>query len=309
MASKTVTELILKIAEPISSSIRKGKPLPTLLGALAGAGAGAAIGLLEMTLLAFGALLGALLGATALGALFPKPAAQPVPEPAAVDETRSPGSIRRSWFAVLTGDLGILTVLLEHAIYRAVFSDAAHCRSLLEKVEQGQYPRSSKADLVFLDDLEHLDVITPDDPTLVLVYRRGDQSATTTVAFMDVGRRDEFIAALEEHFGQGFLRTRRPEDPLTAAMYPLLALGAAVVVFGGAAALSWYWIGSPPQPPRDKPKGDELVLFLQSAGPQNILLAGLLPTLLCLGWLGYRLLRPPTLPRFSRPSAARPNAE
>jgi hypothetical protein len=311
MASRLVTELLFKIAQPISSAIRKGKPVPTLLGAMAGAGAGATVGLLEMSLLAFGAALGALVGAVALAAAFPKPVAEPIPEPepTAVDETRSPGSIRSWWFAMLADDIGILTVLLEHAIYRAVASDHTLSRSLLEKVEHGEYPRMKHSDLVFLDDLEYLDFITPDDTTVVVVYRHGGQSATTSVTFTHVGQRDEFITALEEHFGQDFLRTERAEDPLTAGLSALMALAAVVVVFGAAAGLSWYWIANPPMPPRGKPQGDELVLFLQSVGPQNILLIGLIPTLLCLGWLGYRLRWPPTIPRLSRPSAAQPNGE
>jgi hypothetical protein len=88
-----------------------------------------------------------------------------------------------------------------------------------------------------------------------------------------------------------------------------MALAAVVVMFGAAAGLSAYWIANPPLPPRDKPKGDELVLFLQSTGPQNILLIGLVVVALCLAWLGWRLLRRPTSPRFSRPSAAPPSGE
>lgn len=309
MASRLVTELIVKLAEPIAAIIRKGKLTATLLGAIAGAGTGATIGFLETSLLAFGVVLGALVGAAALAATFPKPVHDPASDPLESDESRPLGSIRGSWFAFLTDDHWILTVLHENAVYCALASDDSHCRALLAQLEQGGHPPPRGSGLVFLEDLEYLDSITADDNTLLLVCRPGGHSAPTSVTFMHMGHRDEFIAALEGHYGQRFLRTERAIDPLTAGLNPLIALVACLVVFGGTTWLSSHWSANPPQPPRDKPEGDALVRFLQYAGPQNILLAGLVPTLLCLGWLGYRLLRPPRITRLSRPSAVEPRGE
>jgi hypothetical protein len=42
---------------------------------------------------------------------------------------------------------------------------------------------------------------------------------------------------------------------------------------------------------------------IQSTGPRNILLTGLVAMFLCLGWFGYHLLRPSTIPRLSRTRA------
>jgi hypothetical protein len=77
VASRIVTQLFAEGGKGLYLTIKAGKPLPTIVGAVAGAGLGATLGFCDLTLLAFGTLLGAILGAAALAAKFPRPTLEP----------------------------------------------------------------------------------------------------------------------------------------------------------------------------------------------------------------------------------------
>lgn len=132
-----------------------------------------------------------------------------------------------------------------------------------------------------------------------MASRQGEDYRATLLFFVDAAHRDDFITSLEECFDASFLRTKRPQERRAAARAPFWICVGIAVLFGAIAGLSSYWIAHPPMPPRGKPQGDELVLFLTGAGPQGVLLAGLVPLIPCLAWLVWRLVRPPMVQRFT----------
>lgn len=290
MASRIVTELIVEAAKPIAAHIKAGKPIPTILGAVAGAGVGGSLGnLLNESLIAFGALLGALLGAAASASVFPRPAS---PYGANDPSHRTPGNVRGWWFGVVGEDQFLLSVLLDRAIFRAPVRSTDQGQRLVDRFREGEVPRPEESHMVYLEDFESLEW-WPRTTSLELASRLGEIEKTTELLFVDVRQCNEFITALETCFDAPFVRTERPLGMWRALQIPLWTCLGLAALFGAVAGLSAYWIAHPP------PKADKLALFLMRTGPVQILLATLVPCIPIVAWLVWRLIRPPIGRRFT----------
>lgn len=153
VASRIVTHLFASAGKFVYETIKGGKPIPTILGAVAGTAVGATLGFVDETLIAFGMFLGAILGAAALAATFPRPApdakalAREATDPAVLDgpaKARSLGQVRGRWLGVVGEDQIVMTVLLDRAIFRAPRSSTYNWENfLIERLNGGEIPKVS----------------------------------------------------------------------------------------------------------------------------------------------------------------------
>src|SRR5688572_1704938 len=97
MASRIVTELLISAAIPIARTIRRGKPLPTVIGALAGALLGASSYFVVFKeLVPFLTMVGAIAGANITARIFKRPAARPGERATDLEPFRL-GKVVRAW--------------------------------------------------------------------------------------------------------------------------------------------------------------------------------------------------------------------
>jgi hypothetical protein len=291
MASRIVMNLIVAAARPIGATIRNGKPLPTMCGALLGAVLGANFGLIKPELTVFGVLLGAIVGA-GLGAILNK--RPPLPLGArADDEPVSIGAVLQAW-TFEAHEFKSLTVLLEHALY-VVREDSAPWETVLRKLADGEDPGLPLGDLILLDELVQVEMRNPNATEIQLVHGALGRTKRRGVDFQTIAERDALIASIERIQGKPFDRQELPMETFRSIRPPVILAVIVALLFGGAAYLSAYWTQNPPPPPRGKTEQDFLVRFMIWAGPGTIILAGAALFLATLGWLTFRVLHPPRL--------------
>ncbi len=292
MASRIVTKLILAAAEPVVRTIRKGKPLAMVVGALAGGALGACNGLVMVALRPFFGVVGAIVGATVTAALFKRPPSSLGCRASDAQPFRL-GAVSQSW-TFEDGDFKGLTVLLEHALY-VVRQDKAPWDDVLKKLERGEDPDLPLGDLIRVDELTRIEMSNAQSIEVQVFHSPAGRNKRRPVPFRTTDERDKFIAALERHFGKTLSWTQCSLGfPRTIRLPALLAVLTGAL-FGAVAWLSAYWTSNPPPPPMGKTEQDALVRLLVSVGPNKILLMGACLFAAMLGWLVIRTLRPPQI--------------
>jgi len=293
MASRIVTHLILEAAKPIVATIRKGKPIAAVVGALVGAvPAGLAVYRVEPALAPICSALAAIAGATIGARLFKRPLTAPGARATDLEPFRLGKVLRVLGF--IQGDFRSIVVLLENALY-AVRVDEKPVEPILEKLSAGQDPDLSEGDLIRFDELVKIEFAGPDALELTLVYRVNGGAKRRPVDVQTTAARDELVAILEQQLGKTFERRECAQKTSLAIRTPAILSAAVGVFFSLAAWLSAHWIAHPPRPPQGKPKGDELVLLLTWLGSAGVLLIGAIVLLAPLAWLASRILWPPRI--------------
>lgn len=275
-------------AETAVRSIRKGKPLTAVAGAIIGGTLGTGIGVLMSELRPFGAVLGAIVGASLAAVAFKRPPA--ILGRKDVGSHTDPGAVLQTW-AFADGDFHSMTALLEHALY-VVREDSAPWDEVREKLARGEDPELSGAALIYLDQVERVEMKTADATEIQVVYTVDGRSRRRGIDFQSVLDRDELLALIEQYFGKPFNREQRPMDVARAIRAHVISAVIVATIFGGAACLSAYWTAHPPPPPRGKIDPDPLVRALVAAGPGQLLVVGAVVAVPFFVWLLWRVLRP-----------------
>jgi hypothetical protein len=283
-------ELIVEVAKPIGAIVRKGKPLPTIFGAIVGGSLGLAAASVSISFTVAAVLIGTITGAALTAVLFRRS-----PSIAGVRTTDIEpfhvGAVLRSW-SFEQGDFKSLAVLLERALY-VVHDDSALWAMILGKLEQGDVPDLFLGSLIRLDEILCVEMRGPDVTEIQIVHAPEGKIKRRPIHFRTTAERDELLASLERHFRSSFCRENRSLEFTRILKGPLIVAVIVAAVFAGIAWLSAYWTHNPPPFPRGKAKPDALVSFLIGVGPGSVLLTGAVFLFLVLTWLGLRLLRPP----------------
>lgn len=293
MASRIVTLLLLEAAKPIVATIRKGKPVASVIGALVGAGlAGFAMYRVEPKLAPLCAAVGAIVGATTGAALFTRPTTSPGARATDLEPFRLGKVLRVATF--VQGDFRSVTVLLENALY-VVRVDKEPWEPVVERLKHGQDPDLPQGNLIRFDELVRIELASLDALEITLAYRVAGSIKRRLIDVQTTAVRDELVAIMEQQLGHTFARRECPLETSRAIRTPVILTAAVGVFFSLAAWLSAHWIAHPPRPPRGKPKGDELVLLLTWLGPGGVLLVGAVVLLAPLAWLASRVIWPPRI--------------
>jgi hypothetical protein len=290
LASRIVTELILAAAKPVVATIRKGKPLPTVLGALAGGALGTSGGLVMIKLTPFFCLVGAIIGATLAAALFKRPPS--IPGARATDvEPFQLGPVLQTW-TFEGGGFKSLTVLLENALY-TVDENTAPWDEVVRKLARGETPDLPLGDLIRLDELVAVEMRSPSATAIRIVHSAAGRTKRRAIDFQTSDARDELIGGLERHFRKAFSWAQRSLDLPRTIWPPGVLAVLAGTLFSAVAWLSAHWTAHPPPPPLGKKEQDPLVRLLVWAGSERLLMVGAIAVLATLAWLTLRLVRPP----------------
>lgn len=279
---------MVSAAQTAVRSIQKGKPLAALAGAIIGGTLGTGIGVLMPELRAFGALLGAIVGASLAAVAFKRPPAVLGRKDAG--SRTQPGAVLQAW-AFADGDFQSMTALLEHALY-VVREDSAPWDVVLEKLARGEAPGISGAALIYLKQIERVEIRTAEATEIQVVYTLDGRPRRRGIDFQTIFDRDELLALMEHYFGKQFRREQQPMEVERAIRAPVISAVIVATIFGGAALLSAYWTARPPPPPRGQIEPDPLVRTLISAGPGSVLGVGAVLAMPILVWLIWRVLRP-----------------
>jgi len=291
MASRFVTELIIAAAKPVGATIRNGKPLLTIIGAIGGGALGTSSGLIMTELIPAGILIGALAGATMAAFLFQRPASIPGAR-AAETEPFAIGARLQGW-TFASGEFGCLTVLLERALYVVLLDNDAW--EVLRQLDQGIVPSKAEGDLIRLDEVTGVEMKNPGATVIHIVHSVDGRMKRNIAYFQTTEKRDELVGALERHFGKPFRRTQCPIEFSRAIRTPTILAVVVGVIFGAVAWLAANWRAQPPPWPPGSREQSPLVQLLVWAGPSGVLLAGVVAVLPILAWLARRILNPPSL--------------
>jgi hypothetical protein len=293
MGSAAGWMVVEAIGRPIGRSINKGAPLAVSIGAVLGAviPAGICFWLKVGNIgfyLGFG-LLGGIVGSVVAAKLFPRAATAPVDYPWI-------GEVVTAWETTIpskTSTSHIFYALTERAFIRffkevSVTDSVPSWSDEVGRLEKGETLESPVFEVHALKDL-HAAELHGEDRYLTLIWQTANGTIQSGVDFVDVAHRAAFLSVLSGTVDKEFKESEREMTFSEATFWPFIFLAIALVLFGGLAWLSYYWTHHPPQPPRNKPKGDELVLLLTWAGPLRVALAGAIPVGGLLAWLMKRI--------------------
>jgi hypothetical protein len=285
-----VTEAILAAAKPIVATIRKGRPWPTVVGALAGGALGTSGGYVMLKLMPFFSLVGAIIGATLAAAFFKRPPS--IPGARATDvEPFQLGPVLHTW-RFEAGEFKSLTVLLENALY-TVREDTAPWDEVVRKLALGETPDLPLGDVIRLDELVAVEMRSPSATEIRIVHSTAGRTKRRAIDFQSSDTRDELIEGLESHFGKAFSWAQRSLDRRRTIWPPVVVAVIVGTLFSAVAWLSAHWAAHPPPPPLGKKEQDPLVRLLVWAGSGRLLMVGVVAVLATLAWLAIRLVRPP----------------
>jgi hypothetical protein len=226
----------------LAVSIRMGKPIPTFCGALVGGALGTSSGLVMLELVPATVLLGALTGTFLAAVLFKRSPSILGARATDIDPFHV-GAILETW-SFETEQFKSLTVLLEQALY-VVREDGAPWKQVLQKLAQGEDPDLPLGDLIRLDELERVEMRSPDATEIQIVHSAAGRTKRRGVDFRTTGERDELIAALERYFGKPFSRRECPLDFACSIRVPVVSAVVAGMLFLSVAWLSAHWTAQP----------------------------------------------------------------
>ncbi|WP_146401126.1 hypothetical protein [Pseudobythopirellula maris] len=300
--------IIEMAADKIGGTIRKGKAIPVLIGSVLGLVLGGlsawAMGAGNFGYYIGFSLLGSLCASLVSASIFTRPPSPP-------ENCDWLGKVLSSWILTektKTSTLYSCYAVTENAIVRLFQncypgSTTPDFDEWIRLLESGVMPDASATHVYSLEGLECLE-FTPGSHFVTLFCEQNDHSTSSTIDCGDENTVMAFIKSIETARNIKLEDSYRAMRLGEAILFPCILFSIAILFVTGIAWLSHHWILHPPQPPRGKPEGDELVRFLTWAGPEKIALFGLIPVGFAATWLIKRVYHRPQVRVLSPVSAS-----
>lgn len=286
---------VFAASEPIGGKIEQGRPRPVIAGVLIGIAAGVLVGY-RMWPYTIGITLAAgLVGGLLAAVLFPAPPAEET-ESADITNLELPETFGEVQEVVqYRGDiLNQVTILTDRILYCTMADvDVAKIRSLLSA---GKIPTTVHGDVLPIDKIQLIesDDRAKGDPLFTTFrYEHNGLPGEFLMMSNTAEERDAVIRQIESSRGKTYDRIEIPAGLVAAFWAPVTTLVLLMGASFGLHALAKWQLSTLPQRRQRDGETDPVDQFFESVGPTNILFAGLFACVVAIGWIIWRVYKPP----------------